>query len=261
MVTKAKRLAAGSVLGGASFILRIAISLFMTPFMIARFGDQTYGLWMLVASFSGFYGVLDLGLSTAVQRYMSRAIGTDDTEEVSYIFNTSLVVFCGLGFIAMLFTGALAWMAPVFVKETADISIFRIVVLLCSVNIIVSFPMRSFWGILSSNLRFDISIYLNLINVAIKTILMIVFLKLGYGIVAVALINLITDLVWNAANVICALRIAPYIKISVEFIKFDRLKMFLGYSIYVFISRIADLIKFTIDNYVISAFVGLSAVT
>jgi O-antigen/teichoic acid export membrane protein len=258
---KAKRLVRGSMLGGTSFVLRMVISLFMTPFMIACFGDHTYGLWMLVASFSGFYGILDLGLSTAVQRYMARSVGSGDTEEANGVFNTSLGVFCGIGFLAMIFAGAIAWMSPVFVKTAADIPIFRLIIILCSVNIVIGFPMRSFWGVLSSNLRYDISIYLEIINVVAKAVLIVAFLKWGFGVVAVAAINLIVDMVWNAANVVYALKVAPYIRISIKYFEWAKIKVFLGYSVYVLISRIADNIRFNIDNYVISAFVGLSAVT
>lgn len=261
MVSKSKQLVKGSVLGGTGFVLHMFISLFMTPFMIACFGDHIYGLWMLVASLSGFYGILDLGLSTAVQRYMARSVGIGDTDEVNSIFNTSLAVFNVIGFFAMIFAGVMAWLAPAFVKTPTDIPIFRLIIILCSVNIVISFPMRAFWGILSSNLRYDISIYLETANLVVKTILIVVFLKFGFGVVAVAAINLIVDMVWNAANVFYALRIASYIRISRKYIEFKKLKTFLGYSIYVLISRIADNIRFNIDNYVISAFVGLSAVT
>lgn len=260
MVSKAKRLVKGSMLGGISFILRIFISLFMTPFMIASFGDQTYGLWMLVASLSGFYGILDFGLSTAVQRYMARSVGTGDTEESNSVFNTSLLIFCGIGFLAMLLAGVLSWLAPVFVKGDGDIAVFRIVVLLCSVNIAVGFPMRSFWGILSSNLRYDISVWLEMVNVVIKAILIVVFLKNGFGIIAVAMINLAADLLWHFANVVYALRVAPYIRISVKYFDLKKIKVFLNYSVYAFVSQLSGIVKFHIDNYVISAFVGLSAV-
>jgi len=261
VVSKTKKLVSGSVLGGISFILRIFLSLFMTPFMISSFGDHVYGLWMLFASFGGFYGILDLGLSTAVQRFMARAVGVDDKEEINNIFNTSLVVFCGIGIVSIIFAGLLIWFSPFFVKDAADVYLFRLIIVFCSVNIVIGFPMRSFWGILSSNLRYDISIYLDMINVIIKTVLIVFFLKKGFGVVAVSVINLLTDLAWNAANIMYAFKVAPYIKISMSYIKKDKFKMFFSYSVYVFISRVADTIKFNIDNYVISAFIGLSSVT
>lgn len=261
MISKTKRLVSTAALGGCGFIINALIALFMTPFMISKFGPEIYGLWMLVASFSGFYGILDLGLSTAVQRYMSRAVGQEDNEEVNNVFSTSLIVFSGLGLLAAILAGSLAWAAPLIVKETADISTFRLVITLCSVNIVIGFPMRSFWGILSSNLRYDIGIYLDSANLVVKTVLIVFFLKFGYGVVSVAAIHLFTDLLWNITNIIYALKIAPYIKFSFKNIKMERLRSFLGYSVYVFISRIADIIKFNIDNYVISVFVNLSAVT
>jgi O-antigen/teichoic acid export membrane protein len=261
MSGKAKKLVKGSVLGGISFVLRILISLFMTPFMILSLGDHTYGLWVLVASFSGFYGILDFGLSTAVQRYMSRSVGSGDTDESNSVFNTSLVVFSGIGLAAMIMAGTIAWLAPIFVKSAENISLFRIVILIASVNIVIAFPMCLFWGILYSNLRYDISVWLEMANVVIKTIVIVVFLKQGFGIIAVALINLAVDMLWHFANVFYALKVAPYIRISFKYFEFKKIRIFLNYSMYAFMSQVSGIIKFNIDSYVISAFIGLNAVT
>lgn len=148
-----------------------------------------------------------------------------------------------------------------FVKSAADVSLFRMVVMISSINIVLSFPIRSFWGILSSNLRYDVSVYLEIINVVMKALLIVAFLKLGFGIIAVAIINFVADMLWYGANAFYALKLAPYIKISRQYFDIGKIKIFLNYSVYVFFSQIAGLVKYSIDNYVISAFVGLSAVT
>jgi O-antigen/teichoic acid export membrane protein len=38
--------------------------------MVHNLGDRMYGLWALAGAFIGCYGLLDLGLSSAVQRHI-----------------------------------------------------------------------------------------------------------------------------------------------------------------------------------------------
>ena len=125
MVSKAKRLVTGSILGTVSFVLRIGISLYMTPFMIRSFGGELYGLWMLVASFTGFYGLFDFGLATAVKRFLSRALGQKDYEEANKVFNASLIVFFGIGVFSLIFTLIIAGLGHLFVKTSENVILFR----------------------------------------------------------------------------------------------------------------------------------------
>ncbi len=233
----------------------------MTPFMISSLGDHSYGLWMLVASFSGFYGLLDIGLATAVQRYLSKALGTNDYKEANIIFNTSLIVFLFLGLISLLAVFGLSCFSHTFVKSAADAILFKKIIILLGIVLCFGFPMRSFWAIFSCHLRLDIGIYLGLLNLALKTILIIVFFKKGYGILALTMINLLCDFLNYFLTIIFSLKLATYIKISIKYFDKTKIRTFLNYSIFSFISKIAGNIRFNVDNFVISAFIGLNPIT
>ncbi len=261
MKGKARKLMRGSMLGTANLFIRMGISLFMTPFMIAHFGDRQYGLWMLAASFTGFYGLFDFGLAGAVQRFFSRSVGTEERDEANTTFNTSLLIFSGLGIVTMLFTLALIGAAPLFIDAQKDIRIFRIVILLAGITMSLGFPMRSFWGVISSYLRYDLSVIIDFGNVIIKTGLIIAALMNGYGIITVAIINLVTDVLWYLTNAWIALHLAPYLRISRKYFNWTHLKNMFNYSMYSFLSQLASSVRGDLDNYVITAFVGLPMVT
>ena len=90
MTTLAGKLIKGSFFRLLNPVSNIIVSFFMLPFVISSIGDRWYGLWVLAAAFVGYYGLLDLGLSTANQRFISRALGRGEKEEVDIVFNTSL---------------------------------------------------------------------------------------------------------------------------------------------------------------------------
>ena len=214
-----------------------------------------------MASFSSFYGLLDFGLASAVQRFLSRAIGQDDRKEANRIFNSSLIVFSCIGLSALICVLGIVYFAPLFVHTPQEIGIFRTAVLILGFSVAIGFPMRSFWGIYSSYLRYDVSIYIEMIMLFIKTSFFIYFLSKGGGVLVIAITIFCTDMVWYLSNAIFSLKIAPYLRFSSEYFSKTHVKQLFNYSLFAFISQIADRIKYDLDNFVVSAFVGLSAVT
>ena len=102
-----KRLVTGSALQVIALLANILVAMAMMPFIIHNLGDNDYGLWVLVASFIGYYGLLDFGMSTAVTRFISRADGQHNVYEMNVILNTASWFFAGLGsfiFVACLLT-------------------------------------------------------------------------------------------------------------------------------------------------------------
>src|ERR1700688_3717326 len=92
-----QRLALGSTLRVVSLVATALLSLVMMPFVVRSLGDRMYGMWSLVATLVGYYGLLDLGLSAAVSRYLAAALGVGDEDQCNRVFNTSLRIFSALG--------------------------------------------------------------------------------------------------------------------------------------------------------------------
>ena len=74
-MSRGVKLIRGSAVKITNFVLSIAISFYLMPFLIRSLGDSTYGIWTLVGEFLGYYGLMDIGLSSAVSRFISRAVG------------------------------------------------------------------------------------------------------------------------------------------------------------------------------------------
>ena len=61
MSSISQKLASGSALRVANVGATTLISLLILPFVIRVLGDRMYGVWTLVATFIGYYGILELG--------------------------------------------------------------------------------------------------------------------------------------------------------------------------------------------------------
>jgi len=261
MSSKAKKILNGSALRVVDFFVTAFVALALTPFIIRSLGDNMYGLWIFVGSFLGYYGLMDFGLNSAIQRFLSRAIGSSNKDEESRIINTALAVFSIIGFAALLLSIALSLLLPMWIKNISDVVLFKKIIFILGLNFALGFPLRVFSGILAANIRYDISTGLELVKLALRTLLIIVLLKAGYGLIALAIIALITDIGGYLAKYFVVRSLYKDIVYSIKLIDRSMIRPLFGYSIYTFISQIAEQLKFNFDNLVIISFIGLNSVT
>ena len=258
MSGKAKTILAGSFMGSLAFFANAIISLVMMPFIIHSLGDRMYGLWVFVGSFLGYYGLMDFGLNSAIQRFISKAIGAKDYAEENKIINTALVIFSVIGIVALLASFFIAFFIPFFVKNIVEVGLFRIVVIILGINFAVGFPLRVFSGVLGANVRYDIRTTIELVKLIFRTILIYAALKNGFGIVALSIITMVADLSSYAVKYIYARKLYKHMVISLQLFDKSRIRSLFGYSTYTFIAQIADQMRFNLDNLVITAFLSLN---
>ncbi len=97
--------------------LNILVGIFLSPFILHRLGDSAYGIWVLIFSITGYYGLFDLGIRSSVVRYVSKFTATGESERLNRLVNTSLWSYTLIGAVAMLIT---------FVGSSYVDSIFKI---------------------------------------------------------------------------------------------------------------------------------------
>ena len=261
MSSKAIKLVKGSALRIIQFAFTVIISLIMMPFVIHSLGDKMYGMWILVGSFLGYYGLLNFGLSSAVQRYISKAIGEKNYDEINKIVNTSLLLFIILGLIALVISIITAVIVPILIKNITDVNMFRKIMLIVGVSFVIGFPMRVFLAIFEANLRYDICAAIELMKLFTRTALIILFLKMGYGIIALALITFSVSMFEYLSQYYLVKKLYSNIVYSRKYIEISKMKMLFEYSKYSFIAQLADILRFKVDNLVIVIFMGLSQIT
>lgn len=257
----ASKLIRGSFFRILNLVLNIAVAFFMIPFVINAIGDRWYGLWVLVGTLVGYYGFFELGISTANERFIARAIGQDDEDEVNTVFNTSLQIFLVVALIALVLTAVIVLVCPRFVKNPGEINIFRIVILIVGFDTALSFPIRSVFGFLFAHVRYDVVNMIGISKLILRTALIVFFLGRGYGLITLALITLGVDLFQYAVSALYLKRNYPGVHLNLRETSRDMVRQLLGYSIYSFISNVAKQLRFHIDAFVITGFLGLSFVT
>ncbi len=257
----AKILLKGSLFRTLLFFTNIITGFIMMPFILHSLGDRIYGLWAIIGSLLGFYGLFDIGLSSATQRYISRALGERNSREINTIASTSFFIFTIIGLIVFVFTCLAIFFAPLFLKNIYDLSLFRKVILVLGVNLAIDLPMRVLSGVLIARFRYDITAAIQFSMIILRTILIVVFLSNGYGILALAAITFFAGRINNVLTLFFTKSIEKNLQISRRFINTRHMHPLFSYSIITLIAGVGDRLRFNIDNFVIAAFLGLNLVT
>ena len=77
--------------------VNIAVGFFLSPFILHHLGDEAFGLWILVFSLTGYYGIFDFGIRSSLVRYVSKFQATGDKDQLAHLVNTSFFTYSCLG--------------------------------------------------------------------------------------------------------------------------------------------------------------------
>src|ERR1700676_660154 len=80
--------------------VNVLVGIFLSPYILHRLGDEAFGLWVLIFSITGYYGLFDLGIRSSIIRYVAKYSATDENDELNRLINTSLFTYSGIGAVA-----------------------------------------------------------------------------------------------------------------------------------------------------------------
>lgn len=246
--------------GSAARTLETAVGIlagFITlPIMMRYLGADLYGLWILIGGFVASLYLFDFGFASSVSRYVARAIAQQDHDQANRVINSALVIYCLLGLLVMLFTLAIAWMAPSLMEDHSQVGLVRLLILLAGLTIAIEFPFKAFAGIAEAFLRHDLVAASRIIVKILSTTALILALLGGYKLLAVALIALATSVLSNCAFLTIAWRVYPRIRISRRLASRALMKELGGYSAWAFAIDVSRILRQRADIFVISAMLG-----
>jgi O-antigen/teichoic acid export membrane protein len=240
----------------------MAVAFFLSPFLVHRLGNVSYGVWVMAMSSVSYFGLLDLGLRNSVTMFVSKGHTTGDHEGASEVLSAALWVRMQLSALVLLLCGGFAAIFPLMFKvPPALASDARVVVLLMGLSFAIYMSIGVFGGVLSALNRYDLYTLVVLTQLTLRVIGVVWVLRTGHGIVAIACCELFAATVGNILFVYVARRIYPELTIRLKKPKWEVLKKIWSYSVYVFLVMVAIQLIYQTDNLVVGAFVSASAVT
>src|SRR2546426_4226780 len=66
-----------------AILANAAVGFLLTPYVLHHLGDEAFGLWVLVVTVVGYYGLFDAGVRSSVLRYASRHRALGDQQRAN----------------------------------------------------------------------------------------------------------------------------------------------------------------------------------
>jgi O-antigen/teichoic acid export membrane protein len=240
----------------------MVVPFFLSPFIVRHLGPIGYGVWILAVSTVSYLNLLDMGLRSSIVRYVSKNSAIENIIEAQKAIGAALWFRTGLAGVICLLSVALALAFPHLFKVPPDLQrAGQITVLLCALGVAISMISGVFGGVLSGINRFDVLSSISVGQTIARAAGVLVILRSGYGLVALAYWELAVALAGGIATGGAALKIYPSCRIRLRRPDIATLKMIWAYSFKTFIIIIAVQIVFYTDNLVVGAFLSVGAVT
>ncbi len=240
----------------------MATGFFLAPFIVHRLGNAQYGVWVLAISSVGYLGLLDLGMRSAVLRFVSKAHTVGDHAAAGEALSAALWVRVQISLVVLLLSAALAAAFPLLFRVQPDlVSSARLAVIIIGATMAITMSLGVFGGVLSALNRYDLQGGVTLVQLAVRVVGVVWALRTGRGIVAIAVCELVASTLGNLLLVAISRRIYPQLRLQRSRPKPGVLGSLWTYSFYAFLTTIAVQLVYQTDNLVVGTFISASAVT
>ncbi len=234
----------------------------LTPFIVHKLDVAGFGVWRFALTFVGYYGFLNIAVSSSVTRYVARYAGNGDEKSLNETVSTALAIYGFSAVIAVLVSFTFAGDIVGFFDKTPPdlITDFKHVIWILGVTTGVGFIMSLLGAIVGAHEHY---VAVSLTGVGINLLragLTVLFLMKGLGLVGVAWANLIPTVVGIPINYVICRCLAPAAKITVRYARWDVLRTLTVYGATAVVIVLADMLRTQIDSTVIGKLLGFEEV-
>lgn len=259
---KDRQVKVGAMLSYAQMALNVVVGLVYTPLMIRLLGQNEYGLYNTVASTISMLSILNLGFGSGYIRYFAKYKANKDTDSINKLNGLFLMVFLIIGSIALMCGLYLTYnLELVFDKglTLAEYRTAKILMLLFTVNLTISFPMSVFANIISANERFIFLKLLGMMKTVGSPLLTIPLLLMGKGSVAVVAVTLLISLLVDTVYLYYVFKVLHNRFVFRDFEK-GIFKSLFAYTVFIALNVIIDQINWNVDRVILGRYRGTASV-
>lgn len=253
----------GMITSYIGFVISTISGFILPPLIISHLGQELNGLYNALTSFSVYFGMMDLGLGTAIIRYVAKYRVDGENDKIAkylYVMRNVYIVICSITF-------AIGCIFMYFVPQIFKASIptgyedkARLVFLFSVLSIVLTIFDNLYYSTIKAYEQFFVSRSTAIMRVIIRVTLIIILLDMGFSVVAITFVDFFVTLL--------VMIIRMYYtkgKLSVYYqkpIKGEiQLKEVFGFSAYVVVYSLTEKIFWQLDKVVLGIMSGGVSVT
>lgn len=248
----------GSLLSYIQMGLGIIIGLVYTPFMTKLLGQSEFGLYNTVSSTISMLSVLNLGFNSSYIRYYSKYKKENNKDAIFRLNGLFLLILLAIGILALICGLYIAFHLSIVFDNgltQKEYSIAKVLMLLLTFNLAISFPMGVFANIISANEQFIFLKLLGMLKTVGSPFVTLPLLLMGYRSIAVVGVTVFISLITDILYLVYVLYVLKNKFIFYGFEKGLFASLF-KFTFFIAINIIVDQINWNLDKILLGRFQG-----
>ena len=255
-----RSLAVGAATNWAAFAAALAVSFFLTPYLVRHLGDPRYGVWCVVEGILAYFTLFDLGVAACLVRFVAKYHATGDRAELNKLVSACLAVFAvaAVGVLA-LGSAVVPFVGPGLDRKLGGPGDVVPFMLLMLANLAATLPLSVFLTILDGLQRYPAKSAVRLAVLGLRVGGIVFVMETQPGLLPLAVVFTVTNLLEHAALARLAFRFLPGLRISAAGVDRATLRQVRGYSVDAFLAMLAGRITVQTGAIVVGGFLAVAA--
>ena len=237
------------------------VGVVMLPFNLAHLGPAAYGLWMVTASLTAYFSMLDLGYGGALVRFVAQYRARKDARSLNEVLSTLAVVYTVIGVATYALVAIAAYDLDSLLKLTPDqVSTSRALLLIVGASVALRFLFGVFGGVIVGFQRYHLNNLTSIATSLAVALANVVVLLMGFGVIELVAVTTAVRIAALFVYRLNAYRVYPGLRISARLFRLERLREVSGFSVFMLVLDFAHKLNYSTDVLVIGALIGAPAV-
>ena len=256
-----RQVAVGTAANYAGRLINLGVWFVLTPIIVSHLKSTNYGLWALVASFVAYGSLADLGIASAVTKYVAEYRAHGDNETASELISTALWLYCALAVAVIAVAALIAPLVPDIIRVPAnEHATTSWLVVITAVGVAVQLPSNCAIAVLRGLNRYDLINAIGTLAMLNLAVGIVVILVLGGKVLLITALAVPVTLLWLAPTIWLIHRTAPELRFGFHGAQRRHARRVMLFSSALFGIQVASVVKLQSDEFVIGASLPVKAV-
>jgi O-antigen/teichoic acid export membrane protein len=241
--SKSKRFVINVLWSWTGVAANLAVAVLLNPYVIRKLGAVRYGIWVLIFSILDYFGFFDLGLNTAVANFCARYEASGEPEKINEVINTAVLYFSMIAVVAVALTLGLSHNAQKLFRVPPEYQgEFSTLIQITGMSWALCMVLNMFVSALDGFQRFDLESRVWVATILLRSAGYFLILKLGYGLVQMAMIFVVFQVLSYALNFRNFRLVFRPFRFSFRLAKFSVFRQIVSYGLKSFVANSSTLV-------------------
>lgn len=240
----------------------IIIAFVLSPFLVNTLGDTKYGIWSIISALTGYMTLLDLGVSSAIAKYVSKYKALKDYKSLNVVFASGIVIMLSVGALLLALSPFIADLVVSAFKLDPELQgTVHTLVLISALDVAIFVASGVFFGAFYGFQRNEITNAAILFAALFKAVFFYLALSRGYSLLAMGIISLVANFLAGLLLAFIMRRVEPQVEITPKNADKSTVVSIFNYSKFTFLTMLGMQLIYYSDAFVIGYFLSAAAIT